>query len=171
MAIDLLVPFPSVISVYWRCYKKSYFVSLHESETARNSILFSLSTTSRIHDEVIGKLRITPLPSHTILHDDNSWYFLLLRIVMDDIKWSHTGGYSNTLFLTALIFPFVIFPIALMRFWTGKYVAKRWFLDDRVFLYFFVTSNAYWILGLALVAFVCLHQHNVYLGNCQVSRD
>ncbi|KAH7125904.1 hypothetical protein EDB81DRAFT_698353 [Dactylonectria macrodidyma] len=49
--------------------------------------------------------------------------------------FDHTGGRSEALFITAVVFPIVSAPIIILRLWASKAILKKWHTDDSTFVY------------------------------------
>ncbi|CAH0047372.1 unnamed protein product [Clonostachys solani] len=45
--------------------------------------------------------------------------------------FSHTGGRSTDVFLTAILLPIFSIPIVVIRLWTSKSIVRRWHPDDK----------------------------------------
>ncbi|CAH0042263.1 unnamed protein product, partial [Clonostachys rhizophaga] len=45
--------------------------------------------------------------------------------------FSHTGGHSTDVFLTAILLPIFSIPIVVVRLWTSKFIVRRWHPDDK----------------------------------------
>ncbi|KAH7136924.1 hypothetical protein B0J13DRAFT_625540 [Dactylonectria estremocensis] len=44
--------------------------------------------------------------------------------------FEHTGGRSEAVFITAVVFPLVSLPIIILRLWASKAILKKWHTDD-----------------------------------------
>ncbi|CAG9996394.1 unnamed protein product [Clonostachys byssicola] len=44
--------------------------------------------------------------------------------------FSHTGGRSTDVFLTAILLPVFSIPFVVLRLWTSKFIVRRWHPDD-----------------------------------------